>query len=196
MNVKFWDKVAPSFDSGGPVNSLLIKNIQNNLKQADSLLEIGAGTGKIAIHLAKYCGAIEATDFSPEMIRRAQERKPVENVTFSIQDGTKLTYQAEEFDAILTVNTLHIVPDIDKMLMEVNRVLKIEGYFFAVVPMFTQNRLKRFFVAGFMRVMKFHLWSLTDYQTIFARHHLIVQEEIMLTENQDSVLLICKKKTS
>lgn len=86
------------------------------------------------------------------------------------------------------------MPDIDKLLTEVNRVLKTEGYFFAVVPMFTQNRLKRFFVACFMKVMKFHLWSVTEYQTIFSCHHLIVREEIILTENQDSVLLICKKE--
>ena len=48
-----------------------------------------------------------------------------------MQDATKLTYEDEKFDAVVIANALHIMPQPQKALKEINRVLKKNGILFA-----------------------------------------------------------------
>ena len=53
------------------------------------------------------------------------------NISFSVQDATKLTYNSEEFDVVVIANALHIMPEPNKALAEIHRVLKPNGILFA-----------------------------------------------------------------
>lgn len=100
------------------------------LKPEDKVLEIATGTGIIALGLCEYIEYIEATDFSPDMIALADKKASqmgISNIHFSVQDAYNLNYSSNSFDAIIICNTLHIMPEPEKALSEIKRVLKQDG---------------------------------------------------------------------
>ena len=70
---------------------------------------------------------LEATDFSEEMIRQAKAKTHSSRLHFSVQDATSLPYAEETFDAAVISNALHIMPEPEKALAEIRRVLKPSG---------------------------------------------------------------------
>lgn len=193
MNSKFWDRLAPNFDKKNSVNQQLMSILIANISKKDRVLEIGTGTGDIAIEIANHCFFIKATDFSKEMIRRATLKSYPNNLSFSVEDGTHLNYANESFDVVLTVNTLHVVPKINKMLKEINRVLKPGGFFLAVVPISKQSKLKAFITRLFMRIMKFHFWGVEKYIQVLKKNSYKVIDYKEVNESGDTLIFITQK---
>lgn len=146
MNVNFWNRLAPSFDSVNPSDPQFITFIKKQLPVNSTLLEIGAGTGKLAADLSDSCRLIEASDFSPEMIKRGLEKNLPDSVHLSVEDATNLSFPSEQFDTFLAFNTLHVISNIDKSLSEVTRVLQPNGQFIASIPDFKRNKLSFIFI--------------------------------------------------
>ena len=78
---------------------------------------------------------IEASDTSAEMIREAKRRNHSAKLYFSVQDMFCLPYADESFDVVIVSNALHIVPQPEKALAEIHRVLRDDGVLIA--PTFT-----------------------------------------------------------
>lgn len=194
MKATFWDKLAPSFDSVNPSNPQFVSFIKEQLPVDSTLLEIGAGTGKLAADLSDYCHLIEASDFSPEMIKRGLEKNLPETVHFSVEDATNLSFSPEKFDTVLAFNTLHVVSDIDKTLNEVTRVLQPNGQFIASVPDFKRNKLSFIFIKWMMKLMKFRLWTTEEYERLFHQHGLNVTFTGKIIAESSSIIIIGKKK--
>ena len=72
---------------------------------------------------------IEATDASPEMIAEAKRDNQSAKLHFSVQDMFRLPYADKSFDVVIVSNALHIVPQPEKALAEIRRVLKDDGTF-------------------------------------------------------------------
>lgn len=84
---------------------------------------------------------------------------------FSVQDATSLPYAEETFDAAVISNALHIMPEPEKALAEIRRVLKPGGILIA--PTFTASgsisgRMRIWFMelSGFK---VFHKWTPQEY---------------------------------
>jgi len=77
-----------------------------------------------------------------------------------------LPYQDNSFDAVLISNALHIVPDPEKVLMEIDRVLRPDGLLIA--PNFVEHKgtaVSRLW-SGILRIagVRFeHQWSAQEY---------------------------------
>ena len=95
------------------------------------VLELACGTGQFSFPLASYVHQWEATDFSANMIAEARKRSKPSYLHFSVQDATNLPYAPDSFDAVVIANALHIMPDPDKALSEIRRVLKPGGLLIA-----------------------------------------------------------------
>jgi len=134
-NKKFWDKVANKYDfvrkSDIKAFDTIISNIKEELDENMTVLELATGTGFISISVAPFCKEIEATDFSEEMIRVAKSKKRPENLSFSIQDATNLPYPDNFYDVVIISNALHIMPNPEKALANIKRVLKNGGVLIA-----------------------------------------------------------------
>ena len=92
-----------------------------------TVLELAAGTGLIAKNIVGGARHIEATDFSPEMIAEAKKDNHWKKLHFSVQDMFHLPYADGSFDVVIVANALHIVPEPEKALGEIRRVLKDDG---------------------------------------------------------------------
>jgi ubiquinone/menaquinone biosynthesis C-methylase UbiE len=90
------------------------------------VLEVGVGTGR---NLSLYADAVQvdAVDFSPRMLERAQRRPPRANVRLALMDVQELAWPAETFDTVVSTCVFCSVPDALKGLQEIRRVLRAEG---------------------------------------------------------------------
>ncbi len=85
---------------------------------SDRILEIGTGTGELALDFSPYCRKVIAIDVSPTMIMLAQGKATSQNkLNVEFQNAGFLTYEGTEgFDAIITQLSLHHLPDYWKMI--------------------------------------------------------------------------------
>ena len=102
---------------------------------------------------------IEATDASGEMIAEAKRDSRSAKLYFSVQDMFCLPYAGKSFDVVIVSNALHIVPQPEKALAEIHRVLKDDGVLIA--PTFTHagNDFRGNVKAFFMKLVGFRQYS-------------------------------------
>ena len=94
-------------------------------------LELGCGTGKNTLYLAKIAKAVTALDFSGGMIARAREKVAAKNVSFARADLTKKWPVARaSFDLVVCDLVLEHIEDLDFVFSQARRVLKRGGLFF------------------------------------------------------------------
>lgn len=144
-NKTFWNRYAKLYDFEVlRFSESAYKQMYNLMSQALNkdmkVLEIATGTGLIATNIAPYVKSIEATDFSPKMIETAKKKVIPENVRFSIEDATVLSFSDNTFDAVIISNALHIMPDPQAVLANIKRVLKPNGLLIA--PTFSHGHLR------------------------------------------------------
>lgn len=98
------------------------------------VLELGCGTGNMWKNrdaLISGCSELILSDFSEAMVTAARANAGSrENVEYRIIDIQDIPYEAKSFDAVIANMMLYHVPDIDKGLSEVRRVLKTGGRFY------------------------------------------------------------------
>ena len=103
----------------------LLKNI--DLKQYNSILDVGCGDGKITADFAASLpeSRIVGIDSSPEMINYAAKKYPqsvYSNLTFKCIDARAISFQ-QEFELIFSNATLHWVDNHQAFLQGANNAL-------------------------------------------------------------------------
>jgi len=93
------------------------------------ILEVGCGWGELAEWLARETRAeVVATDLSPRMVELARER----GVDARLADVQDLPFGDGEFDVVVAAWMLYHVPDLDRALSQLARVLRPGGRLVAV----------------------------------------------------------------
>lgn len=144
-NKTFWNRYAKIYDIeidrfNRSAYSEMYRLISGALTKEMKVLEIATGTGLIAIHIAEAAQSVAATDFSPKMIEAATKKRTPDNVHFSVEDATALSFLDQTFDAVIISNALHIMPDPELVLKNIRRVLKPNGLLIA--PTFSHGHLR------------------------------------------------------
>lgn len=98
-----------------------------NLTAQSRVLEIGVGTGRIAVPLAPYVGQYLGVDISTGMMGKLREKDSQGRVNLLQGDATRLPFPDHAFDAVIGVHIFHLIPAWRDALAEVRRVLKPEG---------------------------------------------------------------------
>ena len=165
----FWDKNAGRYDrfmrKDRAAYEMMYEMIQPVVRHK-TVLELATGTGLIAKHILNAAAHIEATDASAEMILEAKRDNRSAKLHFSVQDMFRLPYANQSFDVVIVSNALHIVPQPEKALAEIRRVLKDGGVLIA--PTFTHagNSFSGKAKAFFMKLAGFPLhsrWTSEEY---------------------------------
>ncbi len=133
LNNMFWDKISPIYDLfeniyNGKVYSGTGKKVAEFIEPTDTVLECACGTGAISIYIAQKCKKLIATDFAPGMLRRASKKcRKYPNITFKKADITNIKCKDGRFDKVVAGNVIHLLPDPEKALHELERVVKQGG---------------------------------------------------------------------
>ena len=151
--------------------------------KAKTVLELAAGTGMIAKNIVNAAAHIEATDASAEMITEAKRDNRSAKLHFSVQDMFRLPYANQSFNVVIVSNALHIVPQPEKALQEIKRVLKDNGVLIA--PTFTHagNSFSGMVRAFFMRMAGFPLhskWTSEEYLRFLRQNGWEVRKSAVL----------------
>jgi ubiquinone/menaquinone biosynthesis C-methylase UbiE len=130
-----WDKQAAKYDDHvfrmyKNTYELSIEKVRAVLATDRQVLEIGCGSGIIALGIAPYAKQVVAMDISPLMISIAQskaENLSISNIVFRVCDGYAIPDDDESFDVVLLFNVLHVVKEPAAVLREAYRLLKPGG---------------------------------------------------------------------
>lgn len=109
------------------------------LRSGESVLDVGCGTGTLAIAMKRQFGnsiAVAGIDASPEMIARARGKAAKAGLDIDFLEGTaaSLPFSNGQFDVVFTTMMLHhLGPKLrSECASEVRRVLKPDGRWFVV----------------------------------------------------------------
>lgn len=135
-DTQFWDRVARRYAARAignmPAYETTLARTRAYLSDADSVLELGCGTGSTAMLLAPDVGHLTASDLSGEMIAVANEKLEDfggDNLEFRQSDVFDAGFAPGSFDAVLAFNFLHLLDDMAPTLARVNALLKPGGLF-------------------------------------------------------------------
>ena len=141
MKKKIWDLYAPIYEKAMRADYKYYKFMYDRIPtkiQNKEVLEIATGPGLLAKHVAYAAKRMVATDYSEGMIREAKKGAHADNLSFEIADAANLPYKDHSFDVVLIANALHVMPEPEKALREINRVLREGGLLIA--PNFVSHK--------------------------------------------------------
>lgn len=133
MSIAF-DRAAGYYDEsrGFPpgIEEPVADRIEAAVGPARRLLEVGAGTGRIALPLHRRGRQIVGADLARPMLERYRAKAAAAALpppAVLLADATRLPFRGAGFDAVLEVHVLHLVPDWRLALAEARRVLAPGG---------------------------------------------------------------------
>ncbi len=91
------------------------------------VLEIGIGTGRIALPLAARVGGIVGVDLSAPMLAQLLAKRGDRRVAVLRADASRLPFPDARFDAVVGVHVFHLIPRWREVLAEIARVLRPNG---------------------------------------------------------------------
>ena len=182
----FWDRSAGLYNRFMHKDRVAYEKMYELIRpivKAKTVLELATGTGLIAKNIVNAANHIEATDASAEMIAEAKRDNRSAKLHFSVQDMFCLPYADKSFDVVIVSNALHIVPQPEKALVEIKRVLKNDGVLIA--PTFTHagnsffGKVRAFFMklAGFPLHSK---WASEEYLSFLRQNGWAVRKSVVL----------------
>lgn len=135
MNVFTNETIASNYDSyyktpmGSKIDKIEKDVISVFLHQvpAHSVLELGCGTGHWSKFLSEMGYRVTAIDISDAMLAIARE-KEIDDVKFIKADAKALPFVSECYDFIFSIAMLEFTGNVPKVLDEIFRVLKPDGY--------------------------------------------------------------------
>jgi SAM-dependent methyltransferase len=92
------------------------------------ILDVAAGTGRVAIPLAAAGYHVVAVDRSEEMIHILRRKAAAERVTAVAASGESLPFGNGMFDTVLIARLLYLTPEWKHILIEALRVLAAGGH--------------------------------------------------------------------
>ena len=182
----FWNRNAKRYDRFMRKDRAAYEKLYELIRpvvKARTVLELAAGTGLIAKNIVRAASHIEVTDASEEMIAEAKRNNRSAKLHFSVRDMFCLPYADKSFDVVIVSNALHIVPQPEKALAEIRRVLKDDGVLIA--PTFTHGNgtLRGIIKLFFMKLAGFPLnsrWSSADYLAFLRQNGWSVRKSAVL----------------
>jgi len=100
-----------------------------DLRSTQSVLDVAAGNGNVALAAARRWCAVTATDYVPALLDRARERADAERlgIEFREADAEALPFGDETFDVVVSTFGVMFTPDQDRAAAELVRVCKHGG---------------------------------------------------------------------
>ena len=99
------------------------------LNPRKEVLEIGMGTGRLAVKVAPFCASLTGIDISPKTVERAKENlENCSNISFICDDF--LTYDfSKNYDVVYSSLTMMHFEDKTRVISKIVKLLKADGIF-------------------------------------------------------------------
>ncbi len=123
---------------------ILSKALDDRKKQ--KVLDVGTGTGALALLLAEMDYEVTAIDLSDKMLNKAREKSEISNlkIEFRLGDAEAPPFESQSFDAVVCRHLLWTLPNPDKAMRSWKDVLKPGGRLVIIDGNFSRNKRTRF----------------------------------------------------
>ncbi len=129
---KSFDRVASCYGASRAmppeVTAAIVRGIKGALRTvtpSPTVLEIGVGTGRIALPLASAGTRVVGIDIAPAMLAELRAKRA--DISVALADAIAPPFRPESFDAALFVHVLHLLPDVRATLRAVQDVVRAGG---------------------------------------------------------------------
>lgn len=145
---RFWNRIAEQYAARPvadvPAYHRKLEATKERLRNTDVALDLGCGTGSLALELAPHVRELHALDISRGMLEIAERKVAaagVENITF--HRGTLLdsAFEGGSFDVVCAYNILHLVDDRRVTLDKIFELLKPGGLLVSTTPCLGESRM-------------------------------------------------------
>ena len=196
MKTTVWDFFAPVYERSMHSQKGIYDYMYNRISQVvaeKEVLELATGPGMIAKHIAASAKNVIATDFAPKMITTAKKGYVPQNVRFEVADATNLHFKEHSFDGVIIANALHIMPNPEKALSEIYRVLKSGGTLIA--PNFIFNGRKNLWQRFLTLIgIKFaHEWTAEQFSSFLQSNGWKIEKSETVKGRIDLLYTECKR---
>lgn len=123
---------APVYDrTFGALTDIGRRNAVRYMNQKGGhVLEVGVGTGMALPYYAPHM-RVTGIDFSGEMLAKAQSKVTrlgiADRVELHRMDARELAFEDDSFDTVAAMHVLSVVPEPERVMAEISRVLKPGG---------------------------------------------------------------------
>jgi arsenite methyltransferase len=100
------------------------------LSSGERVLDVGCGPGFLCESIAAIVGrdgAVTGIDISSDLIALCRTRAPPEWLSYAVGDATQIAQPDASFDVVACTQVAEYVPDVDRVLAEMFRVLRQGG---------------------------------------------------------------------
>ncbi len=99
------------------------------VRDGEKVLDVGCGTGSLTYALLDRAGGLRITgiDQAPVFLDAARAKPKAASIRFEQADATALPFEDASFDRALSLLVLHFVPESERALAEMRRVVKPGG---------------------------------------------------------------------
>lgn len=108
--------------------------VKGQLKPDSTIMEVGCGEGYGSNYLSKACKEIIGIDVEKSAIEHAQKKYTTANCMFKEYNGSKIPYDDNHFDYIVSFQVIEHVDNDAAFVKELERVLKPGGTAFITTP--------------------------------------------------------------
>jgi SAM-dependent methyltransferase len=133
---EMWGSFAPAALFTTPVAGQLVKFA--GLRPGERVLDVGTGTGVVAITAARSGAQVSGLDLTPALLEQARENSRIagtKNISWTEGDAENLPFPDASFDMVLSQFGHMFAPRPGLAVSEIRRVLKTGGRFaFATWP--------------------------------------------------------------
>jgi len=152
-NPYFWENWAPTWAEYSRRNltrGLLLLNRLDRFETHQNIISLGAGSCWQEVFLAQYCcpgSKVLGLDFSLPMIKQGTllaKKREIKNIHFTVGKVENLPLADHTGDLIIRINLLELVPDVPRVLTEIQRILSgpSQGRYFFAFPLNPRDRLR------------------------------------------------------
>ena len=169
MSKNIWNFFAPVYEFSMRVQKDIYSYLYERIGEVAKgkvVLELATGPGMIARHIAPAAKSVVATDLAPKMIETALKAKNPENLSFEVADATSLRFEDNSFDVVVIANALHIIPNPEKALAEIRRVLKDDGLLIAPNYLLNVGGMKNLWkkILNLIGIRFAHEWTANEFK--------------------------------
>lgn len=117
------------------------------------ILDLGCGPGNTALKLVQRSCQLTGLDISLEFVKHARQQvQPYREASWVQSDAENLPLANESFDVVVSMGTLHHLPNPEKAVREISRLLRPGGWLLAMEPNATPYPNSAEFYAAIMPV--------------------------------------------
>lgn len=135
-NQSIWGQDTASLKPSHPTAIRLFNSLKilNNLPKGSKILEVGCGAGQFIRAIKQHLPATECYGFDVSLEAIEKAKATEDSVNYVVGPGDRWPLSDNFFDAVVIYDVLEHVESVDQTMLEIKRVLKTNGVFYAFIP--------------------------------------------------------------